>query len=202
MTATALAVVPRNRAVQYDGTNGTEIEALIDDFTIITDSGTSLAFTSGGAPWSVPSGGFIIFNEAGSVYDTLNTQGAFDARFHSCVVEADLEGIETDLETLSTQVEALSEGVDSIPAAISAIGETTFAPLVSLGSTTVTVTLVPAMPDTNFDAHVTVFGGVGVLSNVTIGTITVVDADTVTVQITNNSLSLLGGTVQVAAVPN
>lgn len=191
MTATALAVVPRNRAVQYDGTNGTEIEALIDDLTIITDSGTSLAFTSGGAPWSVPSGGFIIFNEAGSVYDTLNTQGAFDARFHSCVVEADLEGIETDLEALS-----------GIPAAISAIGETTFAALVSLGTTTVTVTLVPAMPDTNFDAHVTVFGGVGILGNVTIGTITIVDADTVTVQITNNSLSLLGGTVQVAAVPN
>lgn len=186
MTATALAVVPRNRAVLYDGTNSGDIDALITDFAIISESGGSIVIESGGGQHTCPIGGFFVFNEAGTVYDVIANQSAFDGRFH--------------VMALAAEVEALGVSIDSLPAVVGAAGAATFSGLLSLGTTVVPVTITPAMPDTGYTPHATVFGSPTILGNIDITDIDVVDEDTVNVTIENTSLGLLGGTVMVVAI--
>lgn len=88
MAATALPVVPRNQAVQYDGTNSADINGLITDFTIIAESESSITIESNGGTQVCPVGGYFVFNEAGQVYDIISSQASFEGRFHVVALAA------------------------------------------------------------------------------------------------------------------
>lgn len=198
MTATALAVVPRNNAVRYDGTNSADIDALIPDFTIISESGSSMTIESGGGQNNCPVGGWIIYNEAGVVYDIVANDAAFAGRFHNVAVVGEMSSLSSEVADLAEVVDGLPELPPNI---VGSAGATTFAAIIGLGTVNVTVQLAAAMADSSYTALAIIFGGVGILSNVEVLSITVNDADTVTVQIRNNSITALGGTVLVIAVP-
>lgn len=61
MPAIPIAIAEDRKAVQYDGTNSAEIATLIDDFTVISEVGGVLTFTSLGVSRTVPTNGWITY---------------------------------------------------------------------------------------------------------------------------------------------
>ena len=185
MAATAIAVVPKTRAVQWDGTNSADIDALISDFTIISETSTHLTMQSSTATHVCPLNGFILFDEAGVVYDIVQS-AAFPGRFHQLA--------------LADQLADLEATVEALPAVVGSVGAATFAPIAPLDTVTVRVPLTPPMPSDGYTPEATLFGSVDILSSVTIGDVTVVDEAAIDVEITNNGLVALGGSVLVTAI--
>lgn len=66
------------RFVVYTG-NGAEINAVIDDFTIVSESATELEFTSGGAPYTVPHNAYIVYRNGVVTHTFLNEDDLRDA---------------------------------------------------------------------------------------------------------------------------
>lgn len=62
MATVSNPIINRATAMQYTGTNGSEIPALFapGNFIIVSDTGTVLTFTFLGAPWTVSATGWII----------------------------------------------------------------------------------------------------------------------------------------------
>lgn len=63
MPATPINVTQARRAVQYDGTNSADLAALIDDFTVTSETATTLNFTSNGVTLSVPRNGWLAYHQ-------------------------------------------------------------------------------------------------------------------------------------------
>ena len=63
MPATPINVTQARRAVRYDGTNSAAIAALIDDFTVTSETPTELTFTSNGATLSVARNGWLVYHQ-------------------------------------------------------------------------------------------------------------------------------------------
>lgn len=63
MPTTPISVVTDRQAVKYTGTNSGEISALIDDFTVTSEAGGILTFTSNGVSRTVPTNGYITYWE-------------------------------------------------------------------------------------------------------------------------------------------
>ena len=80
MAATVLAVVPLNRAVQYDGTNSADILAAIPGSSLVSETGQMLTILSNGAERFAPVGGYFLFDQFGNCYDGI-TGESFDAGF-------------------------------------------------------------------------------------------------------------------------
>lgn len=186
MTATVVAVVPLTRAVQYDGTNSADIDAAIDDFTIIMETGGTLTFESNGGQHAVPTNGHIIFNQTGVVIEAV-ADGYYNDYYQEIPDPA--------------AVTALEENVDALPDSIEGVGVATFGAIVATQSADVPVTLMPAMPDSDYQPAAQLFGGTN-LGALAITAIDVVDADTVTVTVQNNGLVSLGASVLVTATAN
>jgi hypothetical protein len=60
MAATPLPVVESRTGYLYDGTNSAELAAAIDDFTVVSETPTSLTFTSGGQNLTVARNGYVV----------------------------------------------------------------------------------------------------------------------------------------------
>lgn len=187
MTATVLAVVPLNRAVQYDGTNSADIDAAIPDLTIVSETGGLLTIESNGGQHAAPVGGYFLYNSTGVVYDGI-TSASFEDTYQVIPEPATVAALEEDLA--------------SLPPALGAIGAATFGAIGPSQNAVVPVTLTPAMPDTDYTIGTPViFGGTN-LGALTIVSTTVVDTDTVNVTINNGGLVSLGASVLVAVTPN
>ncbi len=98
--------------------------------------------------------------------------------------------LESKTSTLEAKAGVIAIGVGSIPA------------IVLNGSAVVQVTIKPTMADTNFTATAVLVGVGSLLANLTIQTITTVNATRVDVTVKNNGVASLGGTVLVIAVHN
>lgn len=77
MPTTPISVVSDRQAVQYTGTNSAEIAALIDDFTVTSEAGGNLTFTSNGVSRTVPTNGYITYWEGAVREDTFANEDDF-----------------------------------------------------------------------------------------------------------------------------
>lgn len=200
MSATVVAVVPLTRAVQYDGTNSADVDAAITDFTIVSEGGGNLTFESNGGQHVCPTNGHIVYNQSGIVIEAVSA-GVYASNYCVVPAAAQLGELAGDVAALSDSVTALEGSLDAIPAGVAAAGARTFAAIIASQSANVDVPIVPAMPDSNYTAAAVVFGGVNIV-DLHINSITVIDADTVRVQVQNVGLISLGASVLVTATPN
>jgi len=186
----SVAYVDNRRAIRYDGTNSAEIDATIPSFTIVSEIGGVLTFTSTGG-WVANTGQWILYTQGvvNNVFD--------DVDFHTFYIEnalfADLDALTTGVADLETALAALGG------AALRSAGVASAPTLLLNTPANVAVQLVPAMPDSSYTPSAYLFGTGINLGQVTINSVTVTDADTVTVQVQTSLLSLPGVHVLVVA---
>lgn len=173
----AINVVEKVGAIQYTGSNSAEIDSLITNFDIVSESGGVLTAESptGNAVPTINTGNWISYSQGAVVSVQSNTE------FNNSYIR---NAIYSDLAAVSG---VLSAGVKECP-------------LLVVGNTTVSVDLIPAMPSSSYTANAQLFASVSVLSNLAISSVTVVDADTVDVVVNNTGLvSLTGANILVTA---
>lgn len=59
MAIDVLIVSEARRAARYNGTNSADLNAAINDFTILSETAAGLTFTSGGTQYTVAPGGYV-----------------------------------------------------------------------------------------------------------------------------------------------
>lgn len=194
MSAVPHYVVTRNRVVTYDGTNSADIDALISDFTITSETGGVLNFTSNGGMHTARAGYQIFYNEVGIV-----TESVSPANYAIQVLELpDFAAQQTAIDNLATAVSDLADQVALVGGNIAAAGVVTFPAIGANSNATVAVDISPAMPDSSYTAVGQIFGGVN-LGALSITAVAVVDTNTVNVTIHNGGLLSLGASVLVTA---
>lgn len=184
-------VVDSRKAIQYTGSNSAEIDAAMSDFIIDSEGGGVLNATSNSAPYVINTNDWVVFWQ-GYVQQVFSP-GAFALFLTENVVGADLSAIDSRLDSVETAVASVGG------AAVRAAGVAS-APTLLLGvPANVAVQIVPAMPDASYTASAYIFGTGVNLGQVTINSVTVTDADTVTVQVQTSLVSLPGVHVLVVA---
>lgn len=169
MPTSPIDIVDRKQAVQYTGTNSADIDGLITQFDITSEVGGVLNFDSAGSSFSANTNDWIVYFQ-GMVFNTFSPS-AFNT-FYSCNALCD---------DVTGGLQVLSVGVAETPL------------LLAGASAVVAVTLVPAMPDSSFNAYAQLFGAANILASLSITGVSVVDADTVNVTVQNTGLLTLGG---------
>lgn len=173
----AISVVESREAIQYTGSNSAEIDSVITDLTIDSETGGVLTVTSSGSQFVVNTGDWIVFWQGVILSKHSNASLAvfyFD------------NALTADLASLSSEA-VRSAGVASAPTLLLNI------------PVDVAVQLVPAMADSSYTASAYIFGTGVNLGQVTINSITVTDADTVTVNVQTSAVSLGGVHILVVA---
>lgn len=184
----AIDIVDRVNAIQYTGSNSAEIDDLITDFVITSEAGGVLMFTSQGNPFVANTGDWVRFHQG---YATgVHTTAFLDFAFIRNAVYADLPdtaAIEADITQLQADVAALEAVSGLLSAGVKEC------PLLIVGNTTVSVDIIPAMPDTSYTPSAQLFASVALLGTLSIASVTVVDTDTVNVVVNNSGLIGLNG---------
>lgn len=190
---TVVAVVPAKYAIQYNGANSADIEAAIPDFTVTSESGGTLYYTSGSNTDLCPTGSWLIWEgESGAVIDRC-PDATYVGRFMGVPQQSGLVGIQDQIDGLSEQVNDLAGG-----APLEAAGIASFTAALN-GNTVVPVTIEPAMPDSSYTVNTPqIFGGVN-LGNLSVAAVAIVDENTVNVTVHNSGLVALGANVLVTA---
>lgn len=188
----AINVVANYKAIQYTGSNSAEIDAAITQFDIVSETGGVLTFESPtGSAWPTVSNGDWIGFISGAV-SSVQSNTDHNNSFTRNAIYSDISGFASDITDLQAAVDAL----ESVPALLSAgVKE---CPLLIVGNTTVAVDLIPALPDTSYTPNVQLFASVALLGVLSIGTVTIVDTNTVNVVVSNGGLvSVTGANVLV-----
>lgn len=176
---TPYPVVLNYHAILYDGTNSAQINDLVEQLVITSESSGILSFESppGSTSFTANTGDTIVWTQ-GMVTQVLSEEDM--DFFYAC----------------NTICDTLPEARP----AVRAVGVAAVPTLLLGGSATIPVTLQPAMPDTDFDAYASKFAAVS-LTDLSITAVTVVDVDTVNVQVSNVGVATLSGaSVMVHAV--
>jgi len=186
----SIPFVDNRRAIQYTGSNSAEIDATIPNFTIVSESGGVLDFTSVGS-YTANTGQWITYTQG-------NVSGVFDnADFFTFYVENALAG---DVAALDTRLDAAETALAGVgAAAVRSAGVASAGTLLLNTPANVAVQLIPAMADSSYTPYAYLFGTGVNLGQVTINSVTVTDADTVTVQVQTSLVSLPGVHVLVVA---
>lgn len=171
----AIDIVEKYKAIQYTGSNSTEIDAAITSLTIVSETGGTLTVESptGGTSWAIATNEWVRF-----------TQGAIQSK-HS----------NTDFNTFYAR-NAVYDDLAAVSGVLSAgIKE---CPLLVVGNTTVSVDIVPTMPSSTYTPNAQLFASVTLLADLSISSVSVVDANTVDVVVSNGgSASLTGANILV-----
>lgn len=197
MAATPINIVERKHAVQYDGTNSGDIDNLFPVTTLSEASGVwTFESPPSGPTYVVNTNDWIVFFQ-NMVFGTYSPT-AFDF-FYRCNAECgDLQATEVQdlqeaVETLQGLVEDLQTEVDGLGGeSVRAVGVAAVPTLLLGGSTNVDVQLSPAMADTSFTARAYKFAAVS-LVDLAINSVTIIDNDTVRVNVSNTGLVTLSG---------
>lgn len=179
----AIDITDKVKAIQYTGSNSAEIDSLITDFTIVSETGGVLTFTSSGGNFIAATSDYIKYTQ-GFVLNTY-TPSFFDFAFIRNAVYSDLTAITTAVTTLQSQVAALmgAAGVKS--------AGTKELPLLSPGLAVHTVPLTVTLPTTaGYTPQSQLFAAAGILGSLVITATSL--ASTSTVNVTVNNTSLLG----------
>lgn len=184
MAADPINIVNTLRAVQYDGTNSGDIVAL-DEFNFNNDSEVNGVWSFQSPPDSasfvVQTGDWILFAQNQVMYRTSNPE--FEITYSCNALCPEVEQLA--FMALAPKVQAV--GIAAVPTLLSNMG------------VTVVVTLQPAMADATYSAYAHKFAGVAV-DNLNITSVTVVDEDTVHVDVHNAGSTLTGANLLVHAV--
>lgn len=182
MAANPINVVSTLRAVQYDGTNRTDIIALDEfDFNNSTENSGVWSFQSppDSTSYTINTGDWILYAQNQVMLKNSNSE--FNLQY-TC------NALCPDVEALESVISVSSMGVAPVPS------------LVLNGTANVNVTLQPPMADDTYTAYAFKFAGIS-LTDLNITSVTVVDEDTVTVGVQNvGLLTLTGASVLVHAV--
>jgi hypothetical protein len=190
MTQIVKDIYERKMGIVYDGTNSAQIDALITQFDIISESSGVLTFESAGAPFVANTGEHVIYFQ-GMVFNVFNT-----ATYNNFYTEAALQD---DFLALMDTVNDLADTVAGISTdAIRAAGATVCPALLLNTAQDVAVTISPAMPSGSYTPHAMVWGGIN-LSSVTINSVTATSASVITVNLQTSLLSLSGVNLLVTA---
>lgn len=175
----AIDVVSKLKAIQYTGSNSAEIDAAITNFDIVSETGGVLTFESPtGSSWpSCPTNGWVGFTQGAVSSVQSNTD--YNNSFIRNAVYDDLSALATTVDALAAAT-LLSAGVKECP-------------LLVVGNTTVSVDIIPAMPDSSYTANAQLFASVALLGDLSITSVTVVDTNTVDVVVNNGGLISLTG---------
>lgn len=136
----AINLTDRVKAIQYTGSNSAEIDSLITDFVITSESGGVLMFTSQGNPYVANTGDWVRYTQ-GFVLNTHTTAFMDFAFIHNAIWD-DLAPITSDIATLQAQVAGLISG-----AGVRSVGLFEM-PLLAPGSSVHAVPLTVTLPST------------------------------------------------------
>lgn len=184
----AIHVVDKIQAIQYNGSNSSELDALITQFEIVSETGGVLNVESpSGTPYEINTNDWVRFSQGYifSVHGTTN----FNNFFIRNAVYDEVSGVFTDVEDLQDAVAALEAAGSGLLGA--GIKESPL--LVFNQSTVVPVEIVPAQPNSNYTPNPQLFASATALGNLSITNVAVVDNNTVDVTIQNSGLASLSG---------
>lgn len=187
----ALYIAESRRAIQYNGSNSAEIDSAITDFSIDSEAAGALTFTSGGNQMVANTTDWVIFWQG--VASVVLTNANLNTFYVVHPVEDDLVAIQDQIDTLSGSIDDLGEE------AVRSVGVASAGTLLLGVPQNVAVQIIPAMPDSSYTANAYIFGTGVNLSQVNINSITVTDADTVTVNVSTGLASLPGVHILVVA---
>lgn len=204
MAATPVNIVERRHAVQYDGTNSGDIDNLFS-LNTLSEAGGVWTFESppASSTYVVNTNDWIVY--AQNMAFAVHTPTAFD-NFYRCnaqcddLQEADIQDLQEAVETLEGQVSSLETEVGNLGGeSVRSVGVAPVPSLLLLTNVNVDVQLSPAMPDTDFTARAFKFAGVS-LSDLVINSVTIIDQDTVRVNVGNTgALTITGASLLVTA---
>jgi hypothetical protein len=164
----AIHITDRYNAIQYTGSNSAEIDSLITHLDIVSETGGVLTVESptGTAITPINTNDWVRYNQG--VVVSVHGTTAFNNYFVRNAVYDDF----------ATSV--LSVGVKECP-------------LLVVGNTTVSVDIIPAMSSSNYTPNAQLFASVALLNDLSISSVTIVDANTVDVVVANGGLISLTG---------
>lgn len=168
----ARPIAGKHRYIQYTGNNTAELHAEIPIEVISEENGVLVAMipANGSQQWTIPTNNYVIYWDAGVI--EINTPYEFGLRWR-CT-------------SLCSEVTA------AVGSPIRGIGVASVPLLLASQSTTVSVTLDPAMPNAGYAAIAKLFAGVNI-GDLEIDSVTVIDENTVDVEVHNTGLASLSG---------
>lgn len=186
------------RAVQYTGSNSTDIDAQVPNLNFVSEDSGVLTMDLGGNEFVVHTTEWVIWN---AFMTTTLSNNQYLHEWGCIALCSDLSEVTAlgdDLSDLTDDVSDLNTAITG--AFVRAMG-TAAVPTLLLGqNTTVAVQLQPAMPDATYAVYASAFGGVN-LGGLSITSVSVVDADTVNVAVNNvGGLTVSGVTLLVHAI--
>lgn len=189
----AINLSDRVLAVQYTGSNSAEIDGLITDFTIITETGGVLTFTSGGNNFIANTGDWVRYSQGA----TLNTHPTAFLNFafirnavfdDLTTINSDIATINTTLTSLQSQITALSGTTGLRSAGILEL------PTLSIGATVNQVPLTVTLPSTTGRTiQAKLFASATLLGNLSITATSFASTSLVNVTVNNSALVTLTG---------
>lgn len=183
-----------SQSIQYTGSNSADLDSQVPNVSIISESGGVLRLDHEGTTLVLNINDWLVFDI--SSYAVFSHTQYLAER--DCIVicsdladtEASVSDVADDLSDLTSSVATLSTAI--VGAFVRSIGVAPIPTLIQNQSTTVAVQLQPAMPDSGYSAYATTFAGVS-LASLSVDSVTVVDADTVNVALTNNGVATIAG---------
>jgi hypothetical protein len=181
----AIDILLKYKAIRYDTTNRAEIQALVTNTALVSESGGVLVLESpsGSSTWTINTNDWVVYTQ--NMITGAMSQSAFDFFYIRNAVYDDVTDLQEAIGDLQAIDALLSAGVKECP-------------LLVVGNTTVAVDIIPAMPNTGYTPRAELFASVALLGSLSISSVAVVDVNTVNVVITNGGLvSLTGANVLV-----
>lgn len=199
MTTTPVHIVDKRWAVKYTGSNSAEIDALITQFDIVSESGGTLTFTSNSSNFTATTNQWIVYLQ-GMVFGVFS-QSDFD-NFFSCNAScADITTLQSSISSNSSAITTLQGQLTTVTSGlVRSVGVAPVPTLIASASATIQVTITPAMPNTTYNAYPKLFAGISIVG-LQINSTTIVSTTRVDVVVQNVGLvSLAGANVLVYAV--
>lgn len=169
----AVNITDRYQAIQYTGSNSAAIDAAVSDLSIVSESGGVLVVQSPvtGSNWTLNTNDWARYTQ-GTV-QSVHSPSAFATYFTIVATLGDI-GIR-------------AAGIKECPT-------------LSPGDTVVSVDLTTSMLDTSYTAQAQIFASAGILGDVSITDVDIVDTNTVDVTVNNSGLvGLTGARILVTA---
>lgn len=177
-----------SESMQYTGSNSADILAAVTQVDFESESGGVLHLSMGETPFTLNTNDWIIW-DIGNVTVLSNTQ--YLAERDCVAICSDVQAVADDVSELQTDVSSLEATVAM--GATHSMGVAPVGALLLNASTTVAVTLNPAMPDSGYSAYAMLFAGTVSITGLQINSVTVVDTDTVDVVVQSVGVATLAG---------
>lgn len=188
-------------SMQYTGSNSADFPQQVPDVTITSEVGNVLTLDHLGTPIVLHLNHWIVWNTFQMQALNVNQYTTEWGCFAPCEVvetvstlEVETSTLESDLATAMADIAALQATVAglSIGTPVRSVGVAPVGALLLNASTTIPVTLTPAMPDTSYTPHARLFAGISI-TGLQINSVTVVSTSVVDVVVQSVGVATLAG---------